>query len=199
MNPHYVTEQFEETVARYTGAPFAISIDNCSNALFLCLKYLDITQKTITIPSCTYMSVPCSIIHAGGTVKFKKSNPILKGAYQLDPTPVWDSALRFTKNMYLKNQYMCLSFTGPKKILKLGKGGMILTDDFNAAAWFKKARYSGRNPENHLVDNFTSLGWNFYMSNDVAARGLLLMSGMEENEDVEQEYQDLSQYPIYQQ
>ena len=49
------------------------------------------------------MSVPCSIIHAGGTVKFKKSNPILKGAYQLDPTPVWDSALRFTKNMYLKN------------------------------------------------------------------------------------------------
>ncbi len=199
MNPHYVTEQFEETVARYTGAPFAISIDNCSNALFLCLKYLDITQKTITIPSCTYMSVPCSIIHAGGTVKFKKSNPILKGAYQLDPTPVWDSALRFTKNMYLKNQYMCLSFTGPKKILQLGKGGMILTDDFNAAAWFKKARYSGRNPENHLVDNFTSLGWNFYMSNDVAARGLLLMSGMEENEDVEQEYQDLSQYPIYQQ
>ena len=40
MNPHLVTEQFETALATYTGAKFAIAIDNCSNALFLCLKYL---------------------------------------------------------------------------------------------------------------------------------------------------------------
>jgi len=198
MNPHLVTEQFETALATYTGAKFAISVDNCSNALFLCLKYLYSEQIEISIPSHTYMSVPCSIINAGHKVKFKKSNKLLTGAYQLDPTPVWDSALRLTKNMYQKSQYMCLSFSGPKKILKLGKGGAILTDDPKAAAWFKKARYNGRSTVNHLIDSFSMIGWNFYMANDVAARGLILLMGLEDEiEDVTQEYQDLSQYKIY--
>lgn len=125
-------------------------------------------------------------------------NKLLTGAYQLDPTPVWDSALRLTRNMYQKGQYMCLSFSGPKKILKLGKGGAILTDDPKAAAWFKKARYNGRSTVNHLIDSFSMLGWNFYMANDVAARGLILLMGLEDEiKDVTQEYQDLSQHSIY--
>jgi hypothetical protein len=144
------------------------------------------------------MSVPCSIIHAGGKVKFKKSSKLLSGAYRLQPTPVWDSALRFTKDMYEKGQYMCLSFSGPKKILKLGKGGAILTDDEKAYEWFKKARYNGRNAIAHVSDRFDMLGWNMYMPPDTAARGLLMMSGMQEkNKDVIQEYQDLSQYKVY--
>lgn len=198
MNPHLVTEQFETALATYTGAKFAVTIDNCSNALFLCLKYLYKESIDITIPSHTYMSVPCSIINAGYKVKFKKSDELLTGAYQLDPTPVWDSALRLTRNMYQKGQYMCLSFSGPKKILKLGKGGAILTDDPKAAAWLKKARYNGRSTVNHLIDSFSMLGWNFYMANDVAARGLILLMGLEDEiKDVTQEYQDLSQYSIY--
>tara|TARA_Y100001937_G_scaffold125097_1_gene191163 strand:+ start:2118 stop:2729 length:612 start_codon:yes stop_codon:yes gene_type:complete len=197
MNPHTVTEQFEREIAAYTGAPHAIALDSCSSALFLCLKRLLRAPIEITIPSHTYMSVPCSIINAGHKVKFKSSPPKLKGCYRLDPTPIWDSALRFTRGMYKKNQYMCLSFTGPKKILKLGKGGCILTDDSECSAWFKKARYNGRNPVNHLVDSFNMLGWNFYMPNDVAARGLNLLMGMEDNDDLEQEYQDLSKFSIY--
>lgn len=198
MNPHLVTEQFETALATYTGAKFAITIDNCSNALFLCLKYLYKESIDITIPSHTYMSVPCSIINAGHKVKFKKSDKLLTGAYQLDPTPVWDSALRLTRNMYQKGQYMCLSFSGPKKILKLGKGGAILTDDPKAAAWLKKARYNGRSTVNHLIDSFSMLGWNFYMANDVAARGLILLMGLEDEiKDVTQEYQDLSKHKIY--
>lgn len=200
MNPHLVTEQFESGLASYTGAKYAIALDNCSNALFLCLKYLYKEPVDITIPSHTYMSVPCSIINAGCKVKFKESSPSLTGAYQLEPSPVWDSALRLTRGMYKKGQYMCLSFSGPKKILKLGKGGAILTDNPKAAAWFKQARYNGRNSVNHLMDSFTMIGWNFYMANDVAARGLVLLLGLEDKiKDVTQEYQDLSQYKIYKQ
>ena len=198
MNPHLVTEQFETALASYTGSRFAIAVDNCSNALFLCLKYRYKEPVDITIPSHTYMSVPCSIINAGCKVKFKESAPILKGCYQLEPTPVWDSALRLTRGMYKEGQYMCLSFSGPKKILKLGKGGAILTDDPKAAAWFKKARYNGRSTVNHLIDTFSMIGWNFYMSNDVAARGLVLLMGLQDEiEDVKQEYQDLSKFKIY--
>jgi dTDP-4-amino-4,6-dideoxygalactose transaminase len=198
MNPHRVTSDFEQAIASYTGSPHAVVVDCCTNALFLCLKYLGLNRREISIPSHTYMSVPCSIIHAGGKVKFEKSSQRLTGAYRLKPTPVWDSSLRFTKNMYKKGQYMCLSFSGPKKILKLGKGGAILTDNERAYEWFKRARYNGRNSIAHISDKFDMLGWNMYMSPDAAARGLLLMSGMEDkNKDVTQEYQDLSKYEVY--
>lgn len=199
MNPHRVTTDFEQALASYTGATFAVATDCGSNAIFLSLKYLNIENKEISIPSNTYMSVPCQIIHAGGKVKFEKSPRILKGAYRLKPTPIWDSALRFTENMYRKGQYMCLSFSGPKKILKLGKGGAILTDDPVAYEWFKKARYHGRSAVSHVTDRFDMIGWNMYMSPDVAARGLLLMAGMTRNKDVLQEYQDLSKFKVYQQ
>jgi dTDP-4-amino-4,6-dideoxygalactose transaminase len=197
MNPHRVTADFEQALCEYTGSKYAVATDSCSNAIFLALKYINVENQEISIPSHTYMSVPCQIIHAGAKVKFQKSNPILKGAYRLVPTPIWDSALKFTKNMYIKGEYMCLSFSGPSKILKLGKGGAILTDDERACEWFKKARYHGRNAVAHISDHFSMLGWNMYMPPEVAARGLVLMAGMKENKDVEQEYQDLSKFDIY--
>ena len=197
MNPHRVTADFEQALCAYTGAPYAVATDSCSNALFLSLKWVGVKNQTISIPSNTYMSVPCQIIHAEGQVNFEKSPRRRTGAYRLTPTPVWDSALRFTSGMYKKGQFMCLSFSGPKKILKLGKGGAILTDNVKAYEWFKKARYHGRNPVAHLTDNFDMVGWNMYMPVDTAARGLVLLAAMGKNKDVSQEYQDLSKFNVY--
>jgi dTDP-4-amino-4,6-dideoxygalactose transaminase len=218
-NVYRVTLDFEEALERYTGAPYAVAVDNCSNALFLALKY-DLRRianelemsflcppdlPRIEIPARTYPSVPCAIIHAGAKVKF---HPVigntLKGAYQLFPTRVWDSALRFTREMYLPNTFMCLSFTGPHKHLKLGKGGAILTDDGEAYQWFRRARFSGRNEVSYHEDKFDRLGWNFYMMPELAARGLLLMSGFynmdgspKDLPDIELPYPDLSVFPVY--
>lgn len=197
---YQVTENFEEIVAKYTGAKYAVAVDNCSNALFLSLKYEAIQKYAslpeITIPARTYVSVPCSIIHAGYKVKF--ANEDARGAYQLHPTRVYDAALRFRKDMYIPDTLMCLSFSGPTKILKLGKGGMILTDDEKAYEWLKLARFSGRHEVSHQTDSFAMIGWNFYMLPEIAARGLVLMMGMPDyNEDVKVEYQDLSKYLMY--
>jgi len=201
-----VTEQFEESLCEYTGAPFAVAIDNQTNALFLALMYEDVKGLEITIPSRTYPSVPCEIIHAGGKVKWVNSDEkTLKGAYQLIPTKVWDSALRFTNNMYITGTHMCISFTGPFKHLKLSKGGAILTDDEQAYNWFKRARFSGRNEVSYHDDHFDMLGWNFYMMPEIATRGLLLMTQFYKNgipisnDDLELEYPDLSRFPIYEQ
>jgi dTDP-4-amino-4,6-dideoxygalactose transaminase len=204
-NAYKITEEFEEKICDYTGAPFCVCLDNQSNALFLSLFYENIKDKEISIPSRTYPSVPCEIIHAGGKVKFTKSEKnTLKGAYQLHPTKVWDSALRFTADMYIPNTHMCVSFTGPYKHLKLTKGGAILTDDENAYKWFKRARYSGRNECSYHDDYFDMLGWNFYMIPELSARGLMLMNQFYDykgnkkiNEDIELPYPDLSQYKIY--
>ena len=202
---YQVTKDFEQVLCDYTGAPYAVTVDNQSNALFLALMYENIKGQTIRIPSRTYPSVPCEIIHAGGKVEFEDLGGVtLKGAYQLTPTKVWDSALRFTTDMYIPNTHMCLSFTGPYKHLKLGKGGAILTDDYEAYKWFKRARYSGRNECSYHEDDFDMLGWNFYMMPEIASRGLLLMNQFykidgspKHNEDLELPYPDLSKFEIY--
>jgi dTDP-4-amino-4,6-dideoxygalactose transaminase len=200
-----ITDEFEQKLAAYTGAPYAITVDNASNAIFLALYYEKISGQTITIPNRTYPSVPCEIIHAGGKVSFQNINSkTIKGAYQLKPTKVWDSALRFTSNMYMPNTHMCISFTGPYKHFKLSKGGAILTDDYHANLWFRRARYSGRRECSYHDDNFDMLGWNFYMMPELAARGLLLMNQFynidgspKHNEDLEMPYPDLSKFEIY--
>lgn len=206
-----VTEEFEEKIAHYTGARFAVTLDNMSNGLFLALYYehnvKNRTSSTIKIPSRTYPSVPCEIIHAGLKVEFEEvKGTTIKGAYQLKGSNVWDSALRFTADMYIPNSHMCVSFTGPYKHFKLSKGGAILTDDYDAYCWFKRARYSGRREMSYHEDNFDMLGWNFYMMPELAARGLLLMGQFYEiggkkkhNEDLELPYPDLSKFEIYKQ
>jgi dTDP-4-amino-4,6-dideoxygalactose transaminase len=202
-----ITEEFEEKLAHYTGAPYVVTLDNMSNALFLALKYEQIEGQTITIPARTYPSVPCEIIHAGGKVNFTPvEGNTIKGAYPLEPTNVWDSALRFTSDMYIPGTHMCVSFTGPYKHFKLSKGGAILTDNKKAYEWFKRARFSGRNECSYHDDYFDMLGWNFYMMPELAARGLLLMNqfynldgSKKSNEDLELPYPDLSKFKIYKQ
>jgi len=204
-NVYDITNEFESRLADYTGAPYVIAVDNQSNTLFLALMYENIKGTEIEIPSRTYPSVPCEIIHAGGKVKFKKTKgKTLKGAYQLEPTNVWDSALRFTSDMYIPSTHMCISFTGPYKHFKLSKGGAILTDNYEAMLWFRRARYSGRRECSYYNDHFDMLGWNFYMMPELAARGVLLMGQFydgngkpKHNEDLELPYPDLSKFEIY--
>ena len=202
-NPYKIINMFEETVAEYCGAKYAVAVDNATNALFLCIKYLNIEDQEITIPARTFMSVPCAIIQAGNKVKFDPDHKAivgkkLKGQYQLSPFPIWDSALTFHKDMYIANQFQCLSFSGPHKFLKCGKGGMILTDNEEAYNWFKRAIYFGRRHVDHLKEHFDMLGWNYYMLPEIAAKGAVLMLGIKDyNEDLAIEYQDLSKYKVY--
>jgi dTDP-4-amino-4,6-dideoxygalactose transaminase len=200
-----ITEDFEQAVAKYVNAPYAVAVDNCSNALFLALKYVGIINLEIEIPERTYMSVPCEIIRAGGKVKFKSvEGECITGEYQLSPTPVWDSALLFTDNMYRPGALQCLSFTGPYKTLKLSKAGMILTDDRKAYEWFKRMRFSGRNECSYHEDYFDCLGYNMYLLPEISARGLLLMNQFYDasgspisNNPITMRYPKLSDFQIY--
>jgi dTDP-4-amino-4,6-dideoxygalactose transaminase len=204
-NAYKIVKLFEEEVAEYTGAPFAVSVDNCTNALFLCLMYIkhiggDI-PKEIIIPSKTYLSVPQSIIHAGFEPVFdvsKEANS-WSGIYQLNPLPIYDAAKRLTSNMYIPDTFMCLSFH-IKKQINIGKGGMILTDNEDAVEWFKSARYEGRSEKLYHDDDIKMLGWNMYMTPQQAAHGLALMQNYQniapdlgENNG----YRDLTEFTVF--
>lgn len=198
-NPYKVVQMFEDEVADYTGAKYAVSLDNCTNALFLCCKYFNV--KDVKIPSKTYLSVPQSIIHAGGNVIFDKREEAnnWKGIYQLRPYPIYDAAKRFTSGMYIPKTFMCLSFH-IKKHLKVGKGGMILTDDSDAVEWFKTARYEGRSEKLYHEDDIKMLGWNMYMTPQQASHGLALMQNIPVfNADLGENdgYKDLTQFTVF--
>lgn len=198
-DPWDVVEAFEQMVAEYAGSKYAVAVDSCTNAMFLCLKYLG-AEGEIEIPKKTYLSVPQLIIHSGCKPKFIDLE--WKGVYQLNPYPVVDSATRFTKDMYIKGTYQCLSFH-IRKILPIAKGGMVLTDDQNAYNWLKEAEYEGRNrrvPHDEMPEP-TICGWNMYMPPEQAAKGIELFKKTNtHNNDCggSYKYKDISGYKMFQ-
>lgn len=203
MNPFAVVEQFEKAIAEYTGAPWAVACDSCTNAIFLCLKWLEWAGKEkprrVIIPSETYLSVPMAIWHAGYDISFDPRMNNWTGEYQLNPLPVWDSARRLRRGMYRVGQFQCLSFH-TRKHLPIGKGGMILTDSVGAATWLKRARYEGRGPMPYKDDDITFMGWNMYMTPEQAARGLALLQQLPDNNPDLPEpegYRDLRTFSVF--
>lgn len=165
---------FERLVAEYAGSKFAVAVDSCTNALFLSMQYCKriMTVDHLVIPERTYISVPMQAIHCGYKISFKDID--WSGIYKLNPLPVIDSAQRFTSGMYVDGTLQCLSFHS-KKILSIGRGGMILTDDRDCYNWLKRSRYDGRSSIYYNeINNKTvpEIGWHMYMTPEEAIRGV---------------------------
>jgi dTDP-4-amino-4,6-dideoxygalactose transaminase len=186
-----VIRQFENTIARYCGSPYGVAVESCTAALLLSCLYCKV--KEVTIPKKTYFSVPFSIIHSGGTVKFDNRKWI--GAYWLHPYPIIDSAMRLKKDMYIPGAFICLSFHYAKHI-PIGRGGMILTDSKKAANWFRVMRNDGRREIPKDKDRVKLDGWNFYLNPEQAARGLSLyywrIHGQPDQPDLPMTHSDIS-------
>lgn len=194
MRPFQVVKDFEYALCDYTGAPYAVTVNSCTMALLLACKYLEVDE--VSIPKRTYVSVPMSIIHAGGRVVF--DDRIWSGSYSLDPYPIADSARRFTSGMWTGG-FVCVSFHW-SKILGIQQGGAILHDDAQAHEWFKRARFDGRREGVKPKDDyFDMLGYHCYMSPEIAAEGLVRLAHLpRHNKDLpNDDYPDLSKFPIF--
>ena len=197
--PFNVVRDFERALGAYTGARYVVTTNSCTNALLLACSFLKVRE--VSIPKRTYVSVPMSIIHAGGTVKFRDED--WGGMYQLEPYPIWDAARRFTAGMFGKyemhNSMMCVSFHW-NKILGIQQGGAILHDNAEADEWLRRARFDGRREgiaPNH--DTFDMLGWHCFMSPEIAAEGLVRLSFLPRNNDdlPNDDYPDLSTHEAF--
>lgn len=201
LNAFKIVKDFEDAVAEYCGAPFCVAVNSCTNALFLALKWKmterpSFSSKEIYIPKYTYLSVPMQIKHAGFGVKFENKDWI--GSYELYPLNIWDSARRFTSNMYIKGSFMCTSHHY-SKILNTSQAGCILHDDKLADDWLRRARFDGRAQGIAPKDDNPIMGWHMYLSPEVAAQGLVkLMHLPKHNKDLpNDEYPDLSRLEIF--
>lgn len=201
MSPFKVVEDLEQAISDYTGAPYVVTVNSCTMAILLAVKWY-VSQdmyryERISCPKHTYVSVPMSIIHAGGHVEFRDVD--WYGEYQLLPLPVWDCARRFTSGMYRLGQMMCISFHATK-ILGDTQGGAILLNDEKAYEWLKRMRFDGRTQGvAPIADNFTEIGYHCYMSPDVAARLLHKLSVLPyHNRPLDNDnYPDLSTFEVF--
>lgn len=192
MKSFGVVDAFEKAVAEFAGSKYAVAVNTGTSALFLSLMYRK--PGFVTIPARTFISVPMAVIHAGGKVNFEDYD--WRGVYTLKPLDIVDGALRFRAGMY-EGGLHCLSFHA-RKLLNIGEGGMILTDDPKADAWLRKARYSGRGAPTYRIEDIDMLGWQCYMTPEKAARGLHLMEYVARDlPDQVVEYVDLRKCPAF--
>ncbi len=171
LQKYQITTKFEKMLAKYTGAPYVVAVDCCTNALLLCFAYSK-TQK-ITLPKDTYVGVAMAALHAKKHINFEDIN--WKGIYRIGNTNIIDAAKRLTSKMYIKKTNMCLSFHY-KKHLKIGRGGAILTDNKKFYEWCIKARNNGKDINQPLpVQKYNIIGYNMILHPMLAQYGIELL------------------------
>jgi hypothetical protein len=180
-DPFDVVNIFEKKISDYTGATYVTVTDCCTHSLELCLRYRLLKGEKITnikIPTRTYLSIPMLLQKLN--LKYNWNTDPWTGYYYLQPTNIVDMAIRFTKDCYIPGTDSCLSF-GNKKVLKVYRGGAILTDDKKAHEYYQKARSDGRDFNFRpwqTQPNFNVLGFHYNLSCEDCARGILLMDDM---------------------
>ena len=163
-----VVSDFENEIAQWFGAPYGVSVDCCTHGIELCLRHQNV--KSITIPKRTYLSVPFLANKLGIGLNWKDEEWV--DYYQIGDTNIYDAAVLWKEDSYLPGTFMCLSFQFQKH-LSLGRGGMILTDNKEAALELKKMTYDGRLPDIPWREqNIKSMGYHYYMAPETAANGL---------------------------
>jgi dTDP-4-amino-4,6-dideoxygalactose transaminase len=197
-DPWDAVSLFENQLAAYAGSKYAVCVDSCSNAMFLCMKYLNITGQIITLPTHTYASTPMQCIHAGNKVRFVDIE--WSGEYYLGNTQIVDAATRFHRDMYQQDSYYCVSFHH-RKTLKIGRGGVILTNDAEFVKWARPMIYDGRHKEViHEDDNYECIGYHMYMTPEEAAIGILKLENIPDyNPDTGNNliYKDLTKQSVF--
>lgn len=189
-----VVADFEQALCEFTGAPYCVTVDSCTNALFLAFQWrahYTGNLERVHVPKHTYVGVVQAIKAAGFRPEFVDNR--WHGSYTFG-NGIIDSAKHFSRSMYKPGTYTCVSFQAGK-ILPIGRGGAILTDNSEADAWLRKARLDGRTAgADYQANTYQSFGTHCYMTPPDAARGLWLLTYADDNDQADwTEYPDLSE------
>lgn len=166
MSFNTVTE-FENEIAKFFGAPYAIAVDSCTHGIELALRYTD--TKTISVPKHTYISIPFLAQKLNIELCWKDEN--WTDYYYLSPGII-DAAVLWKPKSYIPHTFTVISFQFQKH-LSLGRGGVILVDNSYAADKLKKMSYDGRLPNIPWRDqSIDTVGYHYYMTPETAELGL---------------------------
>lgn len=158
---------FENKIADFFGAPFAIAVDSCTHGVELALRLTH--ADTIFVPNRTYLSIPF-------LADKLRINRLWRDEQWVDyyyiTERVIDAAVLWKPKSYIPGTFMGISFQYQKH-LSLGRGGVILCDNRDDAKELKKMSYDGRLPNIPWREqNIQTRGYHYYMTPETAQLGL---------------------------
>jgi len=204
------TSEFEEVFAAYVGAKYCVATSNGTSALEVILRALGIRNRSVVVPTNTFLATALAVIHSGNRVIFADSDP---ATLCLDPNDLRRRIREDTAAVIIVHvggiitpalgeiQQICsgigipliedcahahgcsldgqcagtLGIAGafsffPTKVLVMGEGGAITTNDEELRRRANIIRNQGKDPAhgNHI----SAVGHNFRMSEITAVLGL---------------------------
>ena len=188
-------KDFENEIANFFGAPYAVAVDCCTHGLELCLRMKG-TSK-IKVPRHTYLSVP--MLADKLNIGLEWTDEKWKDYYYLTENIIV-AAVHWKENSYIPGTYMCISFQF-RKHLSLGRGGVILFDNKEEYDTLKRMSYDGRSPDlSWSVQNIKTIGYHYYMTPETAELGLKKLPNAKitkPKEWVYTDWPDLSQMDVF--
>lgn len=189
-------ERFEQALAKFTGAPYAVMTDCCTHAIELAFRLDRVKQCEFT--PFTYLSVPMTMHKLGVDYRYsKETEQSWRGEYHFRGTRIWDSARRLEHNMYREGTLQCLSF-GYSKPVDAGRGGAILLDDVEDYDKLRQMRYDGR--DLHIApwqdQQVFRVGYHYRPTIEEAERALVQLNNYTSTEPKFVAYPDLRQIKI---
>jgi len=176
-----VTRRFEHRVAEYVGASHAVATCNCTVALELCLKALNIKGEVV-IPAFTHPATAQAVFNAGATPVFIDVD---LGTYNIKPQiPSCDAVIPVSWGGNPLSDHLCFcgaetqwiqdaacslgsEFAGkktgwngttcfsfhPRKIVTCAQGGMVTTNSASLAAKIRDLKNFGEDGGNYKFDD----------------------------------------------
>ena len=164
--------EFENKIAEFFGAKYAIAVDSCTHGIELCIRYRmidNIIVPKLYSPKRTYISIPFLANKLGLELEWRDED--WEDLYYIFPKII-DAAVLWKKDSYIKDTFMCISFQYQKH-LSLGRGGIILCDNEKDAIELKKMSYDGRLPGIPWREqDIDMMGYHYYMTPETAKLGL---------------------------
>jgi len=169
--------QFEEKIADYVGAKYAVTFNSATSAIFLLLLNKNIT---VDIPSILPPVVINAIVTSNNKYNFYDDVNWVGDSYVLHnfgDYKIVDSAQKLEKNQFKKEcnpeDLMIFSFY-PTKPIGSCDGGMIVSDDLNKILHLKEMALNGMSfSENNWDRKIKFPGYKMYMNSiqcDIALR-----------------------------
>ena len=178
--------EFEKLIANFYNAPYAVAVDCCTHAIELCLRLTKPNQ--VTCPTHTYLTIPMTFEKLN--LKWEFVDNDWNDYYYIGHTNIIDAAVLWKQNSYIPGTKMCLSFQF-KKHLSLGRGGMILLDNYDEYVTLKKMSYDGRLPDLPWAEqDIDMMGYHYYMTPETAQSGIYRFASAETKEPRKWSYQD---------
>jgi len=160
-------EIFENKIAEFFGAPYAVAFDSCTHGIEACL-YLTKAKKII-VPKRTYISIPFLAKKMNIFLEWKDEN--WQDYYYLTEKII-DAAVLWKPKGFINGTFMSLSFQFQKH-LSLGRGGAVLCSNIQEYEALKKLSYDGRLPNiPWRQQNINSFGLHYYMTPETAQAGI---------------------------